>query len=77
MVFHCQPICPRWLVQDSLDHERVDVNQADLQEMQRQHGDLLILNSIRGDFAAPPVQDEIVAIVPVLDHLQTAVDFAP
>jgi hypothetical protein len=37
---------PGGLQEDLLDHQGIDVDQTDLQEMQREHRDLLIVESI-------------------------------
>jgi len=37
---------PMWLGQDLLKHERVDVHHAVLQQMQAEHGDLVILAAV-------------------------------
>jgi len=44
--------------------------------VQRQHCQLLLVAAVAGDLAALAEQDEVVGTVPVLDDVQTLVDFA-
>jgi hypothetical protein len=52
------------------------VDQRVLQQVQRQHCQLLILSAIGGDFAAFAKQNEVVHAVPMLDEVQTLLDLA-
>ena len=44
--------------------------------MQAQHGDLLVVDPVGGDFAAATIEDEVVGAVPVLNDIEALVDFA-
>jgi hypothetical protein len=46
------PVCRR-----TLDHERVDVDKADLQQVQRQHGEFLVLQIVGRKLTAFAVKD--------------------
>ena len=72
-----QTIHPILVVQYSLNHQRVDVNQADLQEVQRQHADFTLFHLIRGKVAALTEAYEVVDIVPVFNHVQGFLNFMP
>jgi hypothetical protein len=60
-----QPPLPRGLCEHLLDHQGVDVYQADLEQVEREHGHLLILPLIARELATLAIQDEIVGAVPV------------
>src|SRR4029453_4466735 len=59
-----------------LQHERVDVDERDLEEVQSEHSDFLIFQAIGGHLAAFAVEDEIVSTVPVFDHLEPVMNFS-
>ena len=67
---------PLGLSQNLLQHESVDVHHAILEQMQREHTDLVILAAIAGHFAMAGEEDEIVGAVPLLDDVQALVDLA-
>jgi hypothetical protein len=50
-------LCPIGLAQYTLDHERVDVDKADLQQVQRQHGEFLVLQIVGRKLTAFAVKD--------------------
>lgn len=52
------PRQPRRLLEHALQHQRVDVDQARLQQVQREHGKLLILEPVGRDLAALAEKDE-------------------
>jgi hypothetical protein len=58
----------------TLDHQGVDVDKADLQQVERQHGELLVLQVVGSDLAAFA---GAIGLVPVLDYVETFLDFAP
>ncbi len=60
-----------------LKHQRVDVNQRVLQEVQRQHRQFLILLSVGRDLTAFAKRDEVVDAVPMLDDVEALLDLAP
>jgi hypothetical protein len=58
-----------------LEHERIYVEHAVLQEVKRQDADLVILASIARQLATSGEEDKIVGTVPLLDHVQSFIDF--
>jgi hypothetical protein len=52
------------ICQHLLNHQRVDVYQRNLQQMQGEHGQCLILEPVRGDFTAFAKEDEVIRVVP-------------
>src|SRR5260370_25179175 len=64
------------LGQDTLDHQGVDVDKADLQQVKRQHSELLVLQVVGSDLTAFAVEDEAVGSVPCLDDVEAFLDFA-
>src|SRR5690349_5560770 len=67
------PLNPDRLGEDALDHERVDKHHAVLQQVEAQHGRLLVLDTVGGDLAAAAVENEVVGRVPVLHDVQSLV----
>ena len=59
-----------------LDHEGVDVDERQLNQMQTEHPDLLIVDPVGGHLAALAEEDEVVDVIPVLDDVETLVDLA-
>jgi hypothetical protein len=68
---------PIGLGQDTLDHQGVDVDKAYLQQVKRQHSELLVLQVVGSDLTAFAVEDEAVGPVPGLDDVEAFLDFAP
>jgi hypothetical protein len=62
--------------EDVLDHERVDVDQSGLEDVQGEHPELLLVAAVAGEFAALAVEDHGVDAVPRFDQVQAFVDFA-
>ena len=62
-----QSALPMGLGEDFLQHERVHVDHAVLQQVQRQHADFLVSAAIARHFAASGEIDEVVRPVPSLD----------
>ena len=62
--------------QDLLDHEGVDVDHAVLNQVQREHADLVVLAAIAGHLTAPGEEHEVCGAVPLLDDVQPLVDLA-
>jgi len=58
----------------ALDEEGVDVDEAGLQEVQGEGAQLLVVGLVARDLPALAVEDEIVDRVPVLHHVEPAVD---
>ena len=71
-----QPVLPMGLGQDFLHHERIDVDHAVLQKVQRQHADLLVFAPVAGHLAPAGKIDKIVGAIPALDNVQALMDFA-
>jgi hypothetical protein len=67
---------PHRFVQYALQHQRIDVDQARLQQVQRKNRELLILKPVGCDLAALAEKDEAVRAVPVLDDVETLVYLA-
>ena len=68
-IFGGHPFHPLWLAQHILYQDRVDVDQAELEQMQRENRQLLFLQTIRRDFPALPVHNEGIRTVPILDDI--------
>lgn len=68
---------PCRLGQHPLQHQRVHIDQAVLQQVQRQHGQFLVLETVAGYLAAFAEEDEAMGPVPVLDHVKPDMDFTP
>jgi hypothetical protein len=60
--------------EDVLDHERVDVDERCLQDVQGEHPELLLVAAVGGELAALAVEDHGVDAVPRLDQGQAFVD---
>ena len=58
-----------------LDHQRIDVDQAYLQQVQREHAEFHVLLAVARHLAALAEEDEAVGAVPVLDDIQAFLDF--
>ncbi len=54
-----------------LQHQRVDIDQADLEQMEAQHRQFLVLQLVCRHLAPFAEEDEAVGAVPVLDHVQS------
>src|SRR5512135_381589 len=52
----------------------VDVNHAVLEQMQREHADLVVLTAVAGQLAAAGEEHEVVGAVPLLDDVQPFLD---
>ena len=63
-------------LQNGLDEQRVDVHQRRLEQVQGEHRGLGVLAVRAGEVAVLAVEDHGVARVPVLHHLQPAMDLA-
>jgi hypothetical protein len=55
----------------TLNPERVDVNQAHLEQVKCDPRDFLAVGAIGGDFTTPPLENEAVGAIPVLDFKQS------
>ena len=67
---------PLRLRQGLLEHEGVDVDRAVLEQMQRQHADLVVLAAVARELAMAGEENKIVGTVPLLNDVQTFVDLA-
>lgn len=63
--------------QHGLDHQGVDVDHAVLDQMEREHADLVVLTTVAHHLAAAGEEDEIGRAVPLLDDIESLVDLAP
>ena len=63
-------------VEGLLDHEGVDVDEGGLEEVEAEDGDFLVFAAVGGDVTAFAVVDEPVRGVPVLNDVESFVDFA-
>ena len=61
---------------DFSQHKRVHVHHAVLEEVQRQHADLVILAPVARELAAACEEDEVVGTVPLLDDVEPFLNFA-
>jgi len=68
---------PDRFAKHALEHQSVDVDHAVLQQVQGQHGCLLVLQPVGGDLATAAIEDEIVGAIPGFDHVQALMDLAP
>ena len=50
-IIGCHSFCPLWLIQHVLNQDRIDVDQAEWEQVQREDRQLLFLRTIRRDFA--------------------------
>ena len=60
MVHRRQAAAPLRLGEELLDHQRVHIHQAHLEQVQRKHQNLLILQPVGGELSALTIQDEII-----------------
>ena len=68
-VSRIQPVGPGGFGQDLLDHERIDVDEGELQQLKREHADFLVVSAVGGHLAAFAKEDEVIGAVPVLDDV--------
>ena len=59
-----------------LHHKSVNIDHAVLQEVQRQHAQLVILGPIAGQFTTPGKEDKIIRAVPMLNHVKAFMNLA-
>jgi hypothetical protein len=52
-----KPFLPGVFFEYLLDHERIDVRQADLRQMERKHRDLLVFEFIAGELASVSMEE--------------------
>ena len=76
-VARCQPALPFWPGEHLLDHERVDVDHAVLEQVEAEHAHLLVFAPVARHLAAAGKEDEVVGRVPLLHHVQPVVDLGP
>ena len=63
------------LRQNPLEHQRIDVDHAILQQVQCQHAHLVVFPSVARQLSAPGEKDKIVSAIPLLDHVEALVNF--
>ena len=59
-----------------MNHQRVDVDHAILNQVQREHADLVVFPAVAGHLAATRKEHKIRGAVPLFDHVQAFVNFA-
>jgi len=64
-----------WLSQNFLDHQRVGVDHAVLDRMQREHTDFVVLPAVACHLASACEEHELGRAVPLLDNIQALIDF--
>jgi hypothetical protein len=57
------------LRQDLLNHQRVDIDLAVLNQMQSKHADLVVFRSITDHFSASGEEHEVGGAVPLFSHV--------
>jgi hypothetical protein len=67
---------PFRLAENALHHERIDVDQAVLEEMKAEHAGLVILVPVADKLAALCEKDEVVGAVPLIDDVEALVNLA-
>tara|TARA_R110002126_G_scaffold238949_4_gene382222 strand:- start:5690 stop:6226 length:537 start_codon:yes stop_codon:yes gene_type:complete len=65
------------VAQDGLHHSCVHIDQRRLQKMQSMRGGFLVPNTVGGNFATLAEEHKAVGAVPVLDKVQSLVNFPP
>jgi hypothetical protein len=53
--------------QNLLNHEGIDVDETDLKQVQRKHGNFLVIQAIGGNFTASTIENKTIGRIPVLD----------
>jgi transposase-like protein len=66
-ILHGQPCGPGGLTEHPLQHQGIDIDQGVLEQMQREHRQLLVFAPIRGNLSAFAKEDKIIRAVPILD----------
>jgi hypothetical protein len=56
----CHPLAPGRLLEHALKHQRVDVDEARLEQVEREERDLLVLQAVRRDLAALAEPEEAI-----------------
>ena len=64
------------LCRQTLNHQRIDVDHAVLNQVQREHADPLVFPAAAGHLAAAGEEHEIRGSVPLFDHVQAVADLA-
>jgi len=72
-----EPSGPLRCTEDPLEKNGVDQHQGRLEQVEGQHGDLLVLTVSPGQLACLAVAEDRVGAVPVLHHLEAFVDLPP
>ena len=62
---------PPGLTEHPLNHQSVDIDQANLQQMQRQSCQLLMVTPIASKLTAAPIEDKVIRTIPALHYIQT------
>jgi hypothetical protein len=75
-VFIRHSLGPLRFREDLLKEEGVDVDEGGLEQVQREHGDLLVFLVGAGELAALAVEEDLVGAVPGLHYLAAFVDLS-
>jgi hypothetical protein len=73
-VVRVETAAPSGFGQYLLDHEGVDIDKRQLNQMKTEHPDLLIVGPVGGHLTALAEEDEVVDVVPVFGDVQAFVD---
>ncbi len=57
---------PRWFAEYLLHHQRIDIDEAQLEQMQRQHCNLLVFAAVGRKLSAFAIEDEAVDAIPMV-----------
>ncbi len=67
---------PGWLCQHILNQQGIDIDQTDLQQVQREHRQFLIRRPVAGKFSVFAIKNKIIGAVPVFHDVETRINFA-
>ena len=70
------PCPPCRIGEDMLQHESVDVDERNLEEMEGEHSDFLVFQAVGSQLTAFAIEDEVVGTVPVFDYLKSIINFS-
>ena len=75
-VFFCHSLLPDRLCEHILNQQGIDIDQADLQQVQREHRQFLIRRPVAGKFSVFPINNKIIGAVPVFNDIEAHINFA-
>jgi hypothetical protein len=68
-------IQPLRLIQHLLDHQGININKTELQQVERENGNLLVFQIIGRHFPTFAKVDRTIDPVPAFNHIQPCIDF--